>query len=62
MAAKFHSNGEKLNNAMNAVKQAELLALQKSLLKNVNDNETVPSLLNLTHPKVLKLISNDLRR
>lgn len=61
MAAKFHSNGEKLNNAMNAVKQAELLALQKSLLKNVNDNDTVPSLLNLTHPKVLKLISNDLR-
>jgi len=61
MAAKFHSNGEKLNNAMNAVKQAELLALQKSLLKNVNDGDTVPSLLNLTHPKVLKLISNDLR-
>ncbi|XP_066152206.1 spatacsin isoform X2 [Euwallacea fornicatus] len=59
-AVEFHSRGEKLTSAMNAIKQAELLALQKSLLREVNINQTVPCLLNLTGPKIAKLMSKEL--
>ncbi|XP_066259564.1 spatacsin isoform X2 [Euwallacea similis] len=59
-AAEFHSRGEKLTSAMNAVKQAELLALQKSLLREVNINQTVPCLLNLTDSKIAKLMNKEL--
>ncbi|KAH1007968.1 hypothetical protein HUJ04_005131 [Dendroctonus ponderosae] len=55
-AAEFHVQGEKLSSAMNAARQAELIALQKSLFNSVQDNEEVPAILNLTTKKITKLM------
>ncbi|CAG9762324.1 unnamed protein product [Ceutorhynchus assimilis] len=59
-AAQFHTRGEKLSNAMNAAKQAEIVVLQLSLFRTVGNNERVPCLLNLSVSKIAKLMSNDL--
>lgn len=61
LAAEFHTQGEKLTNAMNAAKQAELIALQNSLLRLVTTNETIPCLLNLSTSKIITLMSKELR-
>lgn len=60
-ATEFHLQGEKLTKAMNAAKQAELIALQMSLLKNVPANGTVICLLNLTSPQILSVITCHLK-
>ncbi|XP_050294548.1 spatacsin [Anthonomus grandis grandis] len=59
-AAEFHTQAEKLTYALNATKQAELIALQKSLIRQVAPNDTVPCLFYLSHAAVTKLMSNKL--
>lgn len=57
-AAEYHMHGEKLSKALNASRQAELIALQVSLFPN---KEYIPCILNLTNPQILKLITTTLR-
>lgn len=57
-AAEYHMHGEKLSKALNASRQAELIALQVSLFPN---KEYVPCILNLTNPQILRLITTVLR-
>nr|XP_023027706.1 spatacsin [Leptinotarsa decemlineata] len=59
-ATEFHLQGEKLAKAMNAAKQAELIALQMSLLKSLPVNKSAVCLLNLNQAQVVSLISNEL--
>ncbi|KAG5898667.1 hypothetical protein JTB14_005426 [Gonioctena quinquepunctata] len=59
-ATEFHLQGGKLAKAMNAAKQAELIALQMSLLKNLPSNKTAVCLLNLSSVQIANLISNEL--
>ncbi|CAH1169832.1 unnamed protein product [Phaedon cochleariae] len=59
-ATEFHLQGEKLAKAMNSAKQAELIALQKSLLKGSPNNGTALCLLNLNQGQISRLISNEL--
>ncbi|KAK4884275.1 hypothetical protein RN001_000546 [Aquatica leii] len=55
-AAEYHLQGEKLTKAMHASKQAEVLALQMSLLKGLPSNSTVTCILNLSNDQILSLI------
>ncbi|XP_072396296.1 spatacsin [Diabrotica undecimpunctata] len=59
-ATEFHLQGEKLAKAMNSAKQAELIALQISMLKGLQNNATALCLLNLTHHQIGPLITNNL--
>ncbi|XP_060523228.1 spatacsin [Cylas formicarius] len=57
-ATEFHMQGEKLTRAMNAVKQAELIALQKSLFRSSMPN--AQCLFHLSNSQVVSLISKEL--
>ncbi|KAJ8963130.1 hypothetical protein NQ318_018595 [Aromia moschata] len=59
-AAEFHIQGEKLAKAMNTAKQAELIALQISLLRGVPSNGTAVCLLNLNETQISSLVSGEL--
>ncbi|CAG9858094.1 unnamed protein product [Phyllotreta striolata] len=59
-ATEFHLQGEKPAKAMHSVKQAELIALQISLLKNLPNNGTALCLLNLHQHQIVNVISNQL--
>ncbi|KAJ8924490.1 hypothetical protein NQ315_007287 [Exocentrus adspersus] len=59
-ATEFHLQGEKLAKAMKAAKQAELIALQMSLLKGLSSTGTAVCLLNLSQAQILALISKEL--
>ncbi|KAF5270792.1 hypothetical protein FQR65_LT05411 [Abscondita terminalis] len=59
-AAEYHLQGEKLTKAMHAAKQAELLALQMSLLRGLPNNSTVTCILNLNQDQILSLICTSL--
>ncbi|KAJ8979349.1 hypothetical protein NQ317_016078 [Molorchus minor] len=59
-ATEFHLQGEKLSKAMNSAKQAELIALQISLLKGLPNNGTALCLLNLNETQISPLISSEL--
>lgn len=57
-AAEYHIHGDKLSKAMNTAKQAELLALQKYLLK---DRESGICILQLSDAQIQSLITSILR-
>lgn len=60
-ATEYHLQGEKLAKAMNSAKQAELLALQTSMLKGLASNSTAICILNLSDAQIFSLISTELR-
>ncbi|XP_017775225.1 PREDICTED: spatacsin [Nicrophorus vespilloides] len=55
-AAEFHMQGEKLAKAMNAARQAELIALQFSLLKNIANNGVTICLINLNTDQISSIL------
>ncbi|KAK5649024.1 hypothetical protein RI129_003916 [Pyrocoelia pectoralis] len=59
-AAEYHLQGEKLTKAMQASKQAELLALQISMLKGLPVNSTAICILNIGDDQILNMISTEL--
>ncbi|XP_018577700.1 spatacsin [Anoplophora glabripennis] len=59
-ATEFHLQGEKLAKAMKTAKQAELIALQISLLKGLPSNSTAVCLLNVSQVQITSLISKEL--
>nr|CAI5834396.1 unnamed protein product [Callosobruchus analis] len=56
-ATEFHLQGEKLAKAMHSAKQAELIALQMSLLKGLPTSGTAICLLSLNQSQICSLIS-----
>lgn len=59
-ATEFHLKGEKLGKALTSARQAELVALQISLLKGLPSNGTATCILNLNKAQILSLICNQL--
>ncbi|KAF5297886.1 hypothetical protein FQA39_LY11871 [Lamprigera yunnana] len=59
-AAEYHLQGEKLTKAMQAAKQAELLALQMSMLRGLPSNSTTKCILNTSEDQILSLICTSL--
>ncbi|EFA05905.1 spatacsin [Tribolium castaneum] len=59
-ATDFHLQGEKLTLAMNAAKQAELIALQLALLNEVPVNTSVVCLLSLKSGQIVELVMSKL--
>ncbi|XP_030752680.1 LOW QUALITY PROTEIN: spatacsin [Sitophilus oryzae] len=57
LAAEYHVEGQKLAKGMAAAKQAELIALQKSLLNPLNPNEQAICLFDLNTAQIASLIS-----
>ncbi|XP_018320150.1 spatacsin [Agrilus planipennis] len=60
-AAEYHLQGEKLMKAMQSAKQAELVALQLSILKGLGTNASCNCLLNLNNSQIGTLITLHLR-
>lgn len=60
-AAEYHLQGEKLTKAMNAAKQAELIAMQLSMFKNLPQNGTTFCFLQLNQRQILTLVISTLR-
>lgn len=60
-ATEYHLQGKKLTKAMNSAKQAELLALQISLLKGLASNGTAICIMRINEDQILSLISNEFR-
>lgn len=58
-AAEYHLHGQKLTKAMTAAKQSQLVALQLSLFKDLNQGATTICLLNLTSGQINKLILSE---
>ncbi|KAF2884766.1 hypothetical protein ILUMI_21411 [Ignelater luminosus] len=59
-ATEYHLQGEKLAKAMSSAKQAELLALQTSMLKGLASNSTAVCILNVSDAQIFSLISTEL--
>lgn len=60
-ATQYHLQGEKLSKAMNSAKQAELIALQISRLKNLSNTGTTICLLHLSSMQINALLAKYLR-
>lgn len=60
-AAEYHLHGETLIGAMQAARQAELLALQINLLINIDANMTCKCILKLNAAQINEIISSELR-
>lgn len=60
-ASQYHLQGEKLSKAMHAAKQAELIALQISRVKNLVSNATTVCLLHLNSLQINELLCEHLR-
>lgn len=58
-AAEYHLHGDKLAKALNSARQAELIALQISLI-SLKEIATI-CILNLTNSQLLYLITNKFR-
>ncbi|GJQ78510.1 hypothetical protein Trydic_g11624 [Trypoxylus dichotomus] len=58
-AAEYHLHGQKLTKAMAAAKQAQLVALQLSLYKDLSQGATAICILNLTSAQISKLVLSD---
>lgn len=58
-ATEYHLQGEKFAKAMNSAKQAELLAVQLSKVKEVPLNETTVCFLNLNSIQIANLIATN---
>lgn len=60
-ASEYHLHGQKLTKSMTAAKQAQLVALQLSLFKDLNQGTTVTCILNLTNVQINKLVLSDFK-
>lgn len=60
-ASQYHLHGEKLSKAMHSAKQAELIALQISRLKNLPTNGTTICLMHLNSVQINELLVKHLR-
>lgn len=58
-ATEYHLQGEKFSKAINSAKQAELLAVQLSKVKEVPLNDTTICFLNLSTVQLTNLITSD---
>ncbi|XP_076267457.1 spatacsin isoform X2 [Rhynchophorus ferrugineus] len=57
LAAEYHVEGQKMTRAMSVLKQSELIAIQKSLLAHINQNEKAPLLFDLNRLQIITLMS-----
>lgn len=60
-ASQYHLQGEKWSKAMNSAKQAELIALQISRVKNLATDGTTVCLLHLNALQISELLVKHLR-
>lgn len=60
-ATEYYLHGEKMTKAMNVAAQAELVALQMALLKNVQLNKSTKCVLRIEKTQIQHLVLNDLR-
>ncbi|KAI4467372.1 hypothetical protein MML48_2g00012489 [Holotrichia oblita] len=58
-AAEYHLHGQKLTKAMTAARQAQLVALQLSLYKDLTQGATATCILNLTNVQINKLVLSE---
>lgn len=59
-ATEFHLKGEKFGKALHSARQAELIALQISLLKGLPSNGTATCILNVTSAQIQTLVCSQL--